>query len=324
MGKESASNRSSQAGKEKHQLSTIAGDRQTVVDAAVVLTKQTESSPFRFTEVSKQWGIDFVEDSGMTTDKYFPTSNGSGLAIFDYDNDGLMDIYFTTCCQLPLGSGTRHDSNRLFKNLGNGKFKDTTEAAGLGYRGFCPGVIVGDIDNDGDQDVLLCCYGPNVLYLNNGNGTFKDISKSAGISVDGWSSGGAMLDYDNDGDLDIYVTNYGKWKVEDHVRVGDLEKKIYLFSSPRTIKTDKHFFYRNNGNLTFTNVYDQVITVEKEVVEQKEVIDPVTKEKKTVEVKTKKRVPNPRSDGHGFGVVAMDVNDDGLVDLYIANDMNPH
>ena len=136
-----------------------------------------------------------------------------------------------------------------------------TEASGLGFRGFCHGIIVGDLDNDGDQDVFLCNYGPNVLYLNNGNGTFKDISKSAGIDVPNWSSGGAMLDYDNDGDLDIYVANYGRWVYpEDHQRVGDLEKKIYLYSSPRTIKTVKHMFYRNNGNLTFTDVYDKVIT----------------------------------------------------------------
>ena len=113
--------------------------------------------------------------------------------------------------------------------------------------------------------MFLCNYGPNVLYLNNGNGTFKDVSKSAGIDVPNWSSGGAVLDYDNDGDLDIYVANYGRWVYpEDHKRVGDLEKKIYLYSSPRTIKTVKHMFYRNNGNMTFTDVYDKVITIEKD------------------------------------------------------------
>jgi hypothetical protein len=324
--RKSSLDRLSKPGSREKQVSNIEGDRQTVVAPAIVLTKQTESSPFRFTEVAKEWGIDFVEFSGMTRDKYFPTANGSGLAIFDYDNDGLMDLYFATCTQLPLGTGDRHEPNRLFKNLGKGKFKNMTEPSGLGFRGFCHGIIVGDIDNDGDQDVFLCNYGPNALFLNNGNGTFKDISKSAGIAVDNWSSGGAMLDYDNDGDLDIYVANYGKWKYpDDHLKVGDLVKKIYLYSSPRTIKTVKHMLYRNNGNLTFTDVYDQAITVEKEVVVgQKEEIDPVTKEKKTVEVKERKRVPNPRSDGHGFGVVAADVNDDGLVDLYVANDMNPH
>jgi hypothetical protein len=306
-------------------LSTIEGDRMTVVASPVVLTKQTESSPFRFTEIAKEAGIDFVHFSGMTDQKYFPTANGSGVAMFDYDNDGLMDLYFASATTLPLGTSVK-GPNRLFKNMGNGKFTDMTDAAGLGYRGFCHGIIVGDIDNDGDQDLFLCNYGPNVLYLNNGNGTFKDISKSAGIDVSNWSSGGAMLDYDNDGDLDIYVTNYGRWVYpEDHHLVGDLQKKIYLYSSPRTIKTVKHMFYRNNGNLTFTDVYDKVITVEKEVVTgQKEEVDPKTKEKKTIEIKEKKRVPKPRDDGHGFGVVAADLNGDGLIDLYIANDMNPN
>ena len=306
-------------------VSNIEGDRMAVVSPAISLTKQTESSPFRFAEVSKEAGIDFVHFSGMTHEKQFPTANGSGVAIFDYDNDGLMDIYFASATLLPLGTAV-NGPNRLYKNLGNLKFRDVTDASGLGFRGYCHGIIVGDIDNDGDQDVFLCNYGPNVLYLNNGNGTFKDISHAAGIDENNWSSGGAMLDYDNDGDLDIYVSNYGRWKFpEDHVVIGDKKRKIYLYSSPRAIKTVKHFFYRNNGNLTFTNVYDTVITVEKEVVVgQKEEVDPITKTKNTVEIKETKRVPGPRSDGHGFGVVAADLNNDGLIDLYVANDMNPH
>jgi hypothetical protein len=305
-------------------VSKIEGDRISVV-APIVLSKQEESSPFRFAEVSREWGIDFVHFSGMTEDKHFPTANGSGIAIFDYDNDGLMDLYFASATLLPLGTAVK-GPNRLYKNLGNGKFKDVTEASGLGYRGFCHGIITADLDNDGDQDVFLCNYGPNVLYLNNGNGTFKDISKSAGIDVNNWSSGGAVLDYDNDGDLDIYVANYGRWVYpDDHKRVGDLEKKIYLYSSPRTIKTVKHMFYRNNGNMTFTDVYDQVITVEKDVVTgQKEETDEKTGQKKMVDITKKVRVPNPRSDGHGFGVVTADLNADGLIDIYVANDMNPN
>ena len=93
-----------------------------------------------------------------------------------------------------------------------------TSESGLGYAGFCHGIVVGDIDNDGDQDVFLCNYGSNVLYLNNGDGTFADISRHAGIDRPGWSSGGAFLDYDNDGDLDLYVANYGSWKLPDDDR----------------------------------------------------------------------------------------------------------
>ncbi len=290
---------------------SIAGDRMQSF-APIVMSKQTESSPFRFAEIAQEAGLDFVHFSGMTEDKHFPTANGSGVAVFDYDNDGRLDIYFATATLLPLGTAEK-GPNRLFKNLGNGHFQDMTEASGLGYRGFCHGIIAGDIDNDGDQDVFLCVYGSNVLYLNNGNGTFKDISKSAGVDAPNWSSGGAMLDYDNDGYLDIYVTNYGIWKYpDDHQRVGDPQKKVWLYSSPRTIKTTRHLFYHNNRNLTFTNVLDKVFTTEEEVD------DPATK------AKTKKRVPKPRDDGHGFGVVAADVNDDGLIDIYVANDMNPN
>jgi hypothetical protein len=159
-----------------------------------------------------------------------------------------------------------------------------TEASGLGYAGYCHGVVVGDVDNDGDQDVFLCNYGPNVLYLNKGDGTFQDISKSAGVDRPNWSSGGALLDYDNDGDLDLYVANYGEWIYpQDDTFCGDTKKKIRLYCSPRSIRTVKHMLYRNNGDLTFTDVTDKAGV--------------------------------GRSDGHGFGVVAADLNGDGRIDL---------
>jgi hypothetical protein len=296
-------------------VSTIAGDRVQTIPPPIILSKQTESSPFRFAEIAREAGIDFVHFSGMTEEKHFPTANGSGVAVFDYDNDGLLDIYFATATLLPLGTAEK-GPNRLYKNLGGNHYKDVTDASGLGYRGFCHGIIIGDIDNDGDQDVFLCNYGSNALYLNNGNGTFKDISKQAGIDAPNWSSGGAMLDYDNDGFLDIYVSNYGRWIYpEDHHKVGDADKKVWLYSSPRTVKTVKHLLFHNNRNGTFTDTYDQAITAE-ETIEVAE--GPNAKTKKKV------RVPRPRDDGHGFGVVTADLNDDGLVDIFVANDMNPN
>jgi enediyne biosynthesis protein E4 len=282
----------------------IVGNRQADnMDEPVVLSKQTEASPFRFAEIAKDAGIDFVHFSGMTAEKYFPTANGSGAAVFDYDNDGKLDVYFATATLLPLGTAKK-GANRLFKNLGGNKFQDRTESAGLGFAGFCHGIVVGDIDNDGDPDVFLCNYGANVLFLNNGDGTFRDISKSAGIDRPNWSSGGALLDYDNDGDLDIYVANYGIWTLpEDDKFCGQLEpKRIRLYCSPNFIRPAKHQLYRNNGDLTFTDVYDQVIVT----------IDPETNR------------PRPRSDGRGFAAVTADLNGDGLIDIYVANDMNPN
>ena len=282
---------------------TIVGDRLASVSAEpVVMSKQPESSPFRFAEIAKESGIDFVHFSGMNADKNFPTANGSGCTLFDYDGDGLLDVYYCTATLLPIGKAEK-GPNRLYKNLGQNKFKDVTDASGLGFRGFCHAALAGDLDNDGDQDVILCNYGPNRLYLNNGDGTFKDASQGSGIDKPGWSSSGAFLDYDNDGDLDVYISNYGEWKLpEDDQYCGDLEKKVRLYCSPRTIRTVKHFFYRNNGDGTFTDVYDQAVKT----------IDPETKKLK------------PRSDGHGFGVVTADLNNDGKIDIYVANDMNPN
>ena len=249
-----------------------------------------EPSPFRFAEIRDQTGINFVHVSGMTRQKHYPTAFGSGVAMFDYDGDGLLDLYFATCTTLPLSTPPR-PNNRLYKNNGDGTFRDTTAAAGLGFAGFCHGIIAGDIDNDGDADVFLCNFGPNALYLNQGDGTFRDISHHAGIDLPSWSSGGAMLDYDNDGDLDIYVANYGEWRYpRDAHHCGS--DRVPVFCSPWDVRTVKHFLYRNNGDDTFTDVTD--------------------------------RAGIGRSDGHGFGVVAADFNGDGRVDLYVANDMNPN
>ncbi len=248
-----------------------------LADTASSISK--DPGPFRFTDIRAGSGIDFVHFSGMDRRKLYPTAFGSGVAILDYDGDGRMDLYFATCTAIPPGSA-QAGPNRLYRNLGDGRFRDVTESSGLGFRGSCHGIIAGDVDNDGDPDVFLCNYGPNALYLNNGDGTFRDVSRSAGIDRPGWSSSGAMLDYDNDGDLDIYVANYGDWVYpRDAHRCGT--ERVPLFCSPWEVRTTRHFLYRNNGDGTFTDVTDEAGV--------------------------------GRTDGHGFGVVASDLNGDGRV-----------
>ncbi|MFI5454442.1 MAG: CRTAC1 family protein [Isosphaerales bacterium] len=263
-------------------------------------THRVPVSPFQFTEIAQSAGIDFVQVSGMTEAKHFPTAYGSGVAMFDFDNDGKLDLYFATMTFLPVGK-VKCGPNRLYRNLGGNRFQDATKTSGLGYAGFCHGIVVGDIDNDGDQDVFLCNYGTNVLYVNNGDGTFADISKSAGIDRPGWSAGGAFLDYDNDGDLDLYVANYGSWKLPDDDRYcqgapGFFAKKdspkLRVYCSPKSISPARHVLYRNNGNRTFTDV-----TLAAGI---------------------------GRTDGRGLGVVASDLNADGRIDLYVANDLCPN
>ena len=134
-----------------------------------------EPSPFRFEDVTKAAGVDFVNVSGMTPEKHFPSANGCGAAVFDADGDGKMDLYFANATRLPVGAGPS-GPNRFYLNLGGGKFRDATESSGLGFAGFCHGIAVGDVDNDGDADVFLANLGANKLYLNDGKGHFADAS----------------------------------------------------------------------------------------------------------------------------------------------------
>ena len=263
---------------------------------AVAPKSKVVPSPFRFEQLDASSGIDFAQVSGMTEARHFPSANGSGAAILDYDNDGLMDLYFATCNPLPLGPNPKA-SNKLYKNLGGGKFRDVTAEAKVGFRGFCHGVIAADLDNDGDTDMLLCNLGANVLYLNNGDGTFRDVSKEAGVSLPNWSSGGAVLDYDNDGNLDLYVTNYGSWDIaaDGENYCGDKKLKVRQYCSPDTIKTVRHILYRNDGLKDGVPHFTDATS----------------------------KAGIARDDGHGFGAVAADLNGDGKIDLFVANDQNP-
>jgi hypothetical protein len=273
--------------------SVVAVTKTPALQATVMPIPAAPAGPFRFTDIVAGSGVDFVHTSGMTAEKRFPTANGSGVAMFDFDGDGKLDLYFATGNPLPLAARPAA-SNRLYRNLGGGKFQDQTERSGLGFRGYCHGITVGDIDNDGDPDLFLSNFGGDSLYLNNGYGTFTEIGRKAGIFRDGsWSSSAAFLDFDRDGDLDLYVSRYGDWQYpRDDQFCGDRQRQIRRYCPPASLRAVKHTLFRNNGDLTFSDVTD--------------------------------RAGVGRNDGHGFAAVAADLDGDGKVDLHVANDRDPH
>jgi hypothetical protein len=286
---------SAKAGEPQKKKKHVVGDRLAGVTLTSASTISKDPSPFRFEDIQPTSGVDFHNVSGLTVEKHFPTANGSGLAIFDADGDGRMDLYFASFNDIQPGKPMR-GKNRMYRNRGDGTFEDVTDASGLGFVGWCHGVIACDLDNDGDQDMVLCNYGPNVVYRNDGKGVFEDVTAGSGMDRPGWSSGGAPIDYDNDGDLDLYISNYGEWTYpDDDVFCGDQDENIRMYCSPRMIRTAQHFLYRNDGNFKFTDA-TEAAGVARGKDEQ----------------------------GHGFGVVTADLNGDGKIDIYVANDMNPN
>ena len=270
-----------------HELSPAAAKPRAPVSAAT-----DGGSTIRFREVERSAGIAFTHVSGNSPDKHYPTANGSGVAMLDYDGDGRLDLYFATTRNLPLDAPTTSQGNKLYRNRGDGTFDDVTDRAGVGFRGFCHGVAVGDVDNNGYPDLYLTNYGPNVLYLNNGDGTFRT-ARDFGAECRSWSTAAAFLDYDGDGWLDLYVSSYGHWAFEEpHPFCGDEAKRVRIYCSPTMIPPGPHFLFRNRGDGTFEDVTQRTGVL--------------------------------RRDGRGMGVVAADVNRDGRIDLYVANDMCPH
>lgn len=239
-----------------------------------------------------QSGIDFVHFSGDSAEKPFPAANGSGVAAFDYDLDGSVDLLFLTGIPFPIDPAQTRISNRAYRNRGSWKFEDVTAATNLGHTGYSAGVAVGDFDSDGFPDVYVNCFGPNRLYRNQGDGTFIEMAQPAGVDDDRWGTSAAFLDYDNDGLLDLYVCNYGIWSWETNQFCGDRGKNIRIFCNPSTIEAVRHVLYHNDGDGRFHDALEEAgINV---------------------------------TPGRGQGVVAADVNGDGLIDLYVGNDLHPN
>src|SRR4029453_16184495 len=166
-----------------------------------------------FDEVAARVGLTFVHDNGASGQFYIPEMMGAGAALFDYDNDGDLDVYLLQGQSFdPKAPRDPARTHRLFRNeLVEGKtlrFSDVTAGSGLGGPSYAMGAATGDYDNDGDQDLYVTALGPDTLYRNNGDGTFSDVTAAAGVSDNRWSTAAAFVDYDRDGDLDLFVANY--------------------------------------------------------------------------------------------------------------------
>ena len=234
---------------------------------------------------------------GVDTKKFIIETTGTGVAIFDYDNDGWPDIFLVNGTTLDPLPGKKPPTNHLYHNNHDGTFTDVTEKAGLAHTGWGQGVCAGDYDNDGNEDLFVTYYGKNVLYHNNGNGTFSDVSDKAGVAGNGrWSTGCAFVDYDRDGKLDLFVATYVDFDEKTAPGPGErascMWKGVPVMCGPRGLPWSRNMLHHNKGDGTFEDV-----TVKAHI---------------------------DQTNGHyGFSVSTMDFDDDGWPDIYVACDSTP-
>jgi len=235
-------------------------------------------------------GITWRHTAGHSQQKYLPETTGAGCAFLDYDNDGWMDIYLVNSGKCDFFSPDPALRNALYHNNRDGTFTDVTEKAGVGAGGYGQGVGVGDYDGDGFPDLYVTQYGRSILYHNNGDGTFTDVTEKAGVAAPGWSSSAVWFDYDNDGRLDLFVCRFVDFDKSKNLPCEADNKLGYCI--PRLYKPTASWLFHNNGDGTFTDV--------------------------------SKASGIANYLGKAWGVVATDINNDGRLDLFVANDTAPN
>jgi hypothetical protein len=268
-----------------------------VVEAAV---PESASSPVQFVDVAQQAGLKIPNVwGGITNKRLIIETKGSGLAFFDYDNDGWLDIYLTNGNRLdahwPAG---KEPISHLYKNNRDGTFTDVTDKSGLGRTGWQTGVCVGDYDNDGWDDLFCCFWGHNILFHNNGDGTFTDVTHKSGLAQKKgrWGTGCSFLDYDRDGHLDLFVCNFVKLDPDKVPSADDMSfcqwKGVPTMCGPRGLPGDTNLLYHNNGDGTFTDVSEKAGILK----------------------------PGPR---YSISSTSYDFDNDGWPDIYVAVDSEP-
>jgi hypothetical protein len=249
-------------------------------------------SPVTFEEVpSKTSGITWVHNNAHSAERHLPETVGAGCAFLDYDNDGWMDIYLVNSGPADFFRPTSPLKNALYHNNHDGAFTDVTDRAGVAGGTFGMGAAAADYDGDGWTDLYVTSYGRNILYHNNGNATFTDVTDKTGTAAPGWSTCAVWFDYDNDGKLDLFVSSFVYYdKTLNVLCTDDINRRYYCI--PRYYKPRSSHLFHNNGAGAFTDV---------------------SKESGIAD-----------SPGKSFGAVATDVNNDGLMDLFVANDTMPN
>ncbi len=243
-----------------------------------------------FTDVTASSGIAFTHNNGAFGKKYLPETMGSGCAFIDADGDGRLDIFLVNGADWPSRK-KKSSYPALYRNLGDGRFEDVTEEAGLRHEFYGLGVAAADYDNDGDQDIFVTALGPDRLYRNRGGGRFEEVAAAAGVADPGFGSSAAFMDHDRDGDLDLVVGNYVRWTESTDITCTlDGTRKSYC--TPESYPGEGPRLYRNDGTGRFTDI------------------------------SRASGVANPA--GKTLGVALLDFDQDGWVDIAVANDTQPN